>query len=138
MGGNQIDAHLSEKFSIGVNLPYTPEKRLENIVGFHYSAVGQAHFPSLVDIILGSVRFAINAHTRNLETHLETSKRILQIVAPLFYRDREGSPVSELSCIFSPKVIGVGTYREKYQSLKSFLENAGIDTEQQITAERRY
>jgi hypothetical protein len=39
----QIDAHLAEKFSIGVTgLPHTAELRLSNVVGFHYAAVGQS------------------------------------------------------------------------------------------------
>ena len=47
----QIDAHLVEKFCIGVtNMPFSKELRLGNVVGFHYSAIGQAHFTSLIDI----------------------------------------------------------------------------------------
>ncbi len=137
--GNQIEGHLSEKFSIGLTgLPYSKEKRLENILGFHYSAVGQSHFPSLVDIVLGSMRFAVNAHTRGIEKHFETASTLLQLVAPMFWRRSADAPVSELSILFSPKVIKSERYRGRYQSLKDFLAQARIDTEQQITAERTY
>ena len=137
--GNRIAAHLSEKFSAGLRgLPYTPKMRLEHIVGFHYSAVGQSHFPSLIDIVLGSLRFAINTHTRNMQRSMETARRILGILAPLFYQEPEGAAISELSFQFSPKVINVDRYREKYQALKDFLAAAGIDTQQSITADRMY
>jgi hypothetical protein len=44
----QVDAHLAEKFSIGLTgMPHRAEWRLSNIIGFHYSAVGQSHFCSL-------------------------------------------------------------------------------------------
>ena len=137
--GNQIRAHLAEKFAIGIRgLPYTPEMRLANIVGFHYSVVGQSHFPSLVDIALGSLRFAINAHTREQDQHLDTARRLLGILAPLFFREPDGAPISELSFQFSPKVIEVPSFRDKYQSLKNFLADAGVDTAQPITGERMY
>lgn len=46
----QIDAHLAQKFSVGVTgLPHTAQLRLSNVVGFHYAAVGQSHFSSLRD-----------------------------------------------------------------------------------------
>lgn len=137
--GNRIAAHLSEKFSVGLRgLPYKNKMRLEHIVGLHYSVVGQSHFPSLIDIVLGSLRFAINAQTRNQQGSMETAQRILGILAPLFYREPANAPVSELSFQFSPKVIIRGVYREKYQALKDFLAAAGIDTQQPITAERMY
>ncbi len=47
---NQIDQLLVEKFSTGVTgLPFSKELRLANVLGFHYSAVGQSHFSSLID-----------------------------------------------------------------------------------------
>jgi len=134
--GNMIDAHLSEKFMTGVRLPYTPEMRLSNIVGFHYSSIGQGHAPSLIDVLLGSFRFALNAHSRNTEEHLATSGQILELMQPLFVFDNE--VVSELSFIFSPKVIKADAYRGKYQALKNFLEDNGLPTAQEITGQRTY
>lgn len=136
--GNQIEAHLTQKFSMGVNLPYTPQARLQNILGFHYSSIGQSHFPSLIDVILGSFRFAVNAHTRAMNGHLETAHNILRMLEPLFFREPTNGPVSELSIFFSPKIINVATYREKYQSLKDFLSSVGINTAQPITDQRQY
>jgi hypothetical protein len=76
--GNAVDAHLRDKFTIGLTgMPYSAEMRLSNIVGFHYSAIGQSHFPSIVDVALGSLRFAINAHTRAQAAHLATANTLL-------------------------------------------------------------
>lgn len=136
--GNKIDAHLSEKFAVGVTgLPFSKEYRLSNIVGLHHSAIGQSHFPSIVDIVLGSVRFAVNAHTRGKAEHLNSARRVLNLVSPLFHRDKAGGSVSEIGLLFSPKTVEVAKYRQRYESLKAFLAEAGIETAQQISAERR-
>lgn len=129
----QADGHLAEKFSVGVTgMPHNPQLRLSNIVGFHYAAVGQSHFCSLIDVVIGSLRFAINAFTRGEAGNLETAKRILAGLEPLFYREQDGAPVSELSLFFSPKTVRHRPYREKYLGLKAFLAESGIDTAQQI------
>lgn len=136
--GNAIDAHLSDKFSTGVQLPYSGDSRLTNIIGFHYSSVGQSHMPSVIDIILGSLRFSINAHTRGETGQQPTAQRLLALLAPLFFRE-EGSPdVNELGLMFSPKAVTARSYRDRYQSLKDFLVTNGIAVTQEITAERRY
>jgi hypothetical protein len=130
----QIDAHLAEKFCIGVTgLPHTAQMRLSNVVGFHYAAVGQSHFSSLIDVVLGSLRFAINAFSRGETAKIETAKRILEGIEPMFYRnDGDNAPVSELSFYFSPKTIKIPSYREKYAALKMFLAESGIDTAQKV------
>jgi hypothetical protein len=132
----QLDAHLVEKFSIGVvGLPHTPQLRLTNIVGFHYAAIGQSHFSSLIDVVLGSLRFAINAHTRNDEKNLAAAGRILEGIAPLFHRETDGAPVSELGFFYSPKIVKVQTYREKYVQLGEFLKKHGVETAHKVQSE---
>jgi len=71
----QINHHLREKFLLGLkDMPYgLTAMRLARILGFHYAAIGQSHFGSLIDIILGSFRFAVNAHTRNQAEKLTTA-----------------------------------------------------------------
>ncbi|MCK1568818.1 DUF3800 domain-containing protein [Bradyrhizobium sp. 173] len=129
----QIDAHLAEKFSVGLTgMPHSPRLRLSNIVGFHYSAVGQSHFCSLIDVVIGSLRFAINAFTRGGSQHMESAKLILTGLEPLFYRERDGAPVSELSFFFSPRSVWAPPFRRKYTDLKAFLAESGIDTAQLI------
>jgi hypothetical protein len=137
--GNAIEAHLRDKFSIGLtDMPYRDEMRLANIIGFHYSAIGQSHLPSLIDIVLGSLRFAINAHTRRQNQHLQTSKALLELLSPLFWRQRDGEPVPELSFLFSPKIVRSDRFRGQYEALKQFLAEGGIPTAQQITDQRMY
>jgi hypothetical protein len=131
----QIDAHLVEKFSVGiVGLPFTRERRLENILGFHYSAIGQSHFSSLIDIVLGSFRFAINAFTRNDARLLETARVLIRLLAPLLLRQGDNQSVSELGLFFSPKTIKVERYRNKYAALKEFFAECGVEAEQKINA----
>ncbi len=136
--GNQIEAHLREKFSVGVRgMPYSMIMHLDRILGFHYSAIGQSHFPSLIDIILGSFRFAVNRHTRCMDEREATAQRLLRLLSPLFIRQADGK-VSELSLLFSPKQIKVERYRDTYQALKDYLTASGIESEQTITEFRMY
>ena len=138
--GNRIDAHLREKFSTGiVGLPGQHDAhRLDNIVGLHYSAIGQSHLPSLIDVAVGSLRFAINAHTRNQERNLGTANLLLRLLSPMFWRREEGAPIPDLGFTFSPMTVRVARYREKYEALKRFLAEAGVHTGQMIHAERPY
>jgi len=104
---SQIDQHLVEKFSTGVTgLPFSKELRLANVIGFHYSAVGQSHFSSLIDIVLGSLRFSINAFTRKDASRMATATTLIKLISPLFHRESSGR-VSEISFYFSPKTIKV-------------------------------
>ncbi|MES1939206.1 hypothetical protein T5B8_03115 [Salinisphaera sp. T5B8] len=135
----QIDAHLREKFSIGITgLPYTKRMRLSRVIGFHYSAIGQSHFGSVIDIVLGSFRFAVNAFTRADEDRISSARTLLRMLAPLFYSERSDGYISELSLFFSPKVIKSNKFRNQYEELKAFFESNGIFPEQQITNMRMY
>ncbi|MBY5515922.1 DUF3800 domain-containing protein [Rhizobium leguminosarum bv. viciae] len=137
--GNEIDAHLRDKFMIGLkDMPYSKEIRLENIVGFHYSAIGQSHCPSLIDIMLGSLRFAVNAHTRKQLANVETARALLHLLSPLLWRDPTGGAVPEVGFQFSPKIIKAAKYRDMYQGLKEFLFEHGVETKQVITDQRGY
>ena len=127
---SQIDQHLVEKFSTGVTgLPFSKELRLTNVIGFHYSAVGQSHFSSLIDIVLGSLRFSINAFTRKDASRMATATTLIKLISPLFHRESSGR-VSEISFYFSPKTIKVDQYRAQYMALKKFLSDNGADTAQ--------
>jgi len=135
----QIDSHLREKFSIGVrDMPYAGDIRLERIIGFHYSAIGQSHFGSIIDIVLGSFRFCINAHCAQDSNRLRTAGIILRLIKPLFFCSEHSGKVLELSLNFSPKVINSDRYRGEYQCLKDFLTEKGIEANQEITNIRMY
>ncbi|MAH15851.1 MAG: DUF3800 domain-containing protein [Sphingomonadaceae bacterium] len=137
--GNAIDAHLREKFSIGLRgMPYGDEMRLPTIVGYHYSAIGQSHMPSLVDVALGTLRFALNAHTRTQQNHIASARAMIELLAPLFWRENGRDEVSEIGFMFSPKIIKRAHFRQRYEDLKGFLADNGVETAQPITDERRY
>jgi hypothetical protein len=134
----QIDSHLREKFSTGLTgMPYGKTLKLQNIVGFHYSAIGQSHFGSLIDIVLGSFRFAVNAFTRNDGDKLQTSVHLLQLIRPMFTPQANGK-ISETNLFFSPKIVKSDRFRSQYSALKKFLADNGLKTEQEITDHRTY
>lgn len=138
--GNKIDDHTREKFTVGVTgMPYSKTMRLENILGVHYATIGQSHFCSLIDIVVGSLRFAINAHTRNDVHFHATAGTLLGLLSPPFFRKEGGTRVSELGFQFSPKGFGkIPHFRGKYKNLKAFLAEQGVDTAQTITDEHMY
>lgn len=137
--GNLIDQHLRDKFMIGLTgMPYSSEMRLPNIVGFHYCAVGQSHFPSILDVAVGSLRFALNAYTRGQGKLLPTARELLGLLSPLFWREAGAEQVGEIGFMFSPKVLKSAKYRERYQALKDFLAECGVSMTQPITSERTY
>jgi hypothetical protein len=137
--GNEIDAHLKEKFSVGVTgMPYSSEIRLSNILGLHYSAIGQSHLCSLIDIVVSSMRWAMNQHTRRAEKNLDSARQLMALLSPLFVRRNGSQEVSEFGLLFSPKVIRSSRYRQTYQDLKDFFAEAEIAVAQEITGERTY
>ena len=127
----QIDGQLKEKLAVGLTgkLPYSNEMKIDHILGYHYTAVGQSHFCSIVDVLLGSLRFSINAFTQGNEEYAATAKAILTRMAPLFFRE-SSEKVHEISLCFSPKEIRKPAFREKYVNLKEYLSGNGIEPAQ--------
>jgi hypothetical protein len=118
-----FNTYLTRMGSHGLD---TPERRLAQIVGFHYAAIGQSHYTSIVDIVLGSFRFCINGHTRNDAAVIASAQRMLPILSPLFYRVEGMQRVSELGIFFSPVNITTARYNDIYEELKNYLHNNGI------------
>ncbi len=136
--GGEVDDHLREKFAVGVKgMPYSKHMRLENIVGFHYSTIGQAHFTSLCDILIGSLRFAINAHTREAGATRASAIKLLKLISPLFYREPGAEKISELGLALRPKNVAVPSFWQKYQELQNFLGEGNVDMAQEVTNRRR-
>jgi len=132
--GNAIDAHLTEKFAIGVRFPPDDkEYRLTHVLGLHYTAVGQSHFTSLIDIALGSLRYAVNVHTRDQVAQVGSAHALLALLSPLFVRANGTQQVSEFGMLLSPKVIKSAKYRARYQALKDFLSEGGVNLQQKIS-----
>jgi hypothetical protein len=128
----QLPNHLREKFTVGLkNMPYSKVMPLDRILGYHLATVGSSHFCSLIDIVLGGLRFAIN--NRKDAKRSAVVSTLLKQLAPLCVRDPSGT-VSELSVFFSPKAIRAPQYREEYQGLSDVFTSAGMKPSQPITS----
>ncbi len=127
-----IDGQLKEKLAVGLTgaLPYSNTVKLKRIVGYHYTAIGQSHFCSLIDVVLGSLRFSINAFTQKNEQHAASAQAILQQLAPLFLV--ENDVVSPISLWFSPKEVRSANLRGQYLALIEHLNANGIKVGQTI------
>ena len=137
--GNEVDDHLREKFAVGVKgMPYSKQMRLENIVGFHYSTIGQAHFTSLCDILVGSLRFAINTHTRNVPKTRDSAVNLLRLMSPLFFREKGSEKISELGLALRPKNVSAPKFHARYQALQDFLCQGGVEMSQAVTNNDRW
>ncbi len=133
-----LDTHIKDRMSVGlVGLPFSAEYKLKNIVGCHLSAAGQSHFCSIIDVCLGSLRFAINAHASKKKRPLSTSAAIVPLLAPLFAVNERGR-APEIHFTFSPKTVKANAYREKYEELQRFLTATGLPTAQRIVANRNF
>lgn len=101
-------------------MPHSKEYRLKYILGLHYTAVGQSHFTSLIDIVVISMRYAMNVHTPGNDAQRESALALLALLSPLFVRNNGKDEVSEFGLLFTPKVIKSARYRDTYQGLKDF------------------
>ena len=132
----KLNRILREKFSVGLTgLPYSDTLRLDRILGFHLASIGTSNFCSVIDVVVGSLRFAINCRTDSSKQ--EIASTLLKQMKPLCLLTRDGL-VDELSLFFSPKTIRARTYRELYRALHQMLTDAGLKPAQSITDERTY
>lgn len=134
----QLDAQLKEKINVGLTgaLPFSATMKIEWIVGFHLAGIGQSHFCSLVDVVLGSLRFAINCFTQKKQEHQKSAGEILSQLAPLFFRESgqfiDPTDVTPISLWFSPKEIKADKYAAMYNALRDHLTQHGIKAAQKI------
>ncbi|MEP3632555.1 MAG: DUF3800 domain-containing protein [Shimia thalassica] len=127
--GNRVDAHLAEKFSTGLTgLPHTTTYPLTNVVGLHYSAIGQSHMSSMIDIVLGTYRTAINIYSRKTGQE-KLAEEILGKLHPLFRKGYAGG-IPRISISFSPKSIFVDSYRASYRHVIDKLNNCDYKLDQ--------
>ena len=125
---NSLFAILKQKFLVGLKgLPYSESYRLDRLLGLHVASIGSSHFCSVVDVVLGSLRYAING--RNDPTRQNVCATLLAQLAPLAVRSAAGA-VEELSLFFSPKGIRVQAYLNEYLALHAYLAANGLDCQQ--------
>ncbi len=125
---------LREKFAIGLRgLPYSDTYRLERVLGFHLASIGSSNFCSLVDIVLGALRYAVNS--RLDRERLEVARTLLGQLVPLCIPDALTGKVDEICLFFSPKTIKVTRYLDEYRALHRFLAEGGLEAAQEPSAE---
>jgi hypothetical protein len=127
----RLNRVLCETFSIGLtNMPFSNALRLRRILGCHQATIGTSHFTSVVDVVIGAVRYAVNARKENPPV----CENLIRQLAPLCIPSRSGNrKISDLSINFSPKQIKVKAYLEKYTELCTFLRDNGIDPQEEPT-----
>ncbi len=88
--------------------------------------VRTVHFCSIVDVALGSLRFAINAFATQHERQLESTPALLALLSPLMYRDTAGTTVHEIGFWLSPENVKSDAYRAQYVALAKFFADHGL------------
>lgn len=125
----QLNSLLREKFSIGISgrLPFSKALRLDRILGFHQAMIGTSHFSSVIDVILGGLRYAVNLRRENKPV----CRALIGQLAPLCIRSEYSDKISDLSINFSPKGIRSAKYLAVYKELAAFLAEDGIEPDVQ-------
>jgi hypothetical protein len=125
---HRLARFMREKLSVGlVGMPFSPTMRLDRVLGFHLASIGSSNFCSVVDIILGAMRFCINAR-RHPEQH-DTAKQLFEQLGQLAICD-SGGRAEEICFFFSPKTVRVSAYLTIYQELWKYLRDNGIECAQ--------
>jgi hypothetical protein len=129
----ELNRVLREKFSIGITgkLPYSQRLPLPRILGYHQATIGTSHFTSVIDVVLGALRYAVNTRARKRTV----CKTLIGQIAPLCIADGSANGrVSDLSINFSPKEVRVARYLDQYKQLCAFLRESGIDPGEEPSA----
>lgn len=122
---NRLPEFLRDKFSMGLSgLPYSPIYRLERVLGFNLATIGSSNFSSVVDIVLGSLRYAVNC--RNKSDRHVVAHTLLQQLAPMCITRGNPETIDEISIFFSPKTVKVTAYQNKYRDLRNYLEGGKL------------
>ena len=125
-----VAAHLREKSAIGlVGMPFSDTMKLPRILGYHMVSIGTSHFCSLVDVVIGSLRYAVNNRQKTGKQQ-DVARVLIGQLAPLCVQNPYGG-VDRISISFSPLTITTPAYLEMYKDLHCFLADGGIEARQQ-------
>jgi len=121
----QLNNVLREKFSMGIggSLPFSRTLPLDRILGYHQATIGTSHFTSVIDVVLGSLRYAVNSRKENRPV----CKTLIGQLAPLCIYESFNNRVSSLSINFSPKNVRAPKYLAVYKELCAFFSENGIE-----------
>jgi len=124
-----LSGFLRQEFSVGLKgLPYSKTYRLDRVLGFHLASIGSSNFCSIVDVVIGALRYSVNS--RSDASKHSVARTLLTQLEPLLIKGGDGK-VDELSVFFSPKTIRAPSYLKKYQALHAYLAANGIDCQQE-------
>lgn len=113
---------LRRKWQLGLEWGGGQATRMRQILGFNPAHMGTSHFSSVVDVVLGSLRFVVNnSHLREREA---TCRILLEQLDPLWVKE-DGGDVHELSMFFSPARVRHRPYYETYMGLRARLAELG-------------
>lgn len=118
--------YLSSKFQEGIKLPGRSPEKLRRIIHYSISCNGASHVSSLVDIVLGGMRYAVN--TAGGVGKEELAKEILPPIARMMWHSvkADGSRrVGGYGFLQYPKEVKVPAYREQYVGLARTLSEWG-------------
>jgi hypothetical protein len=125
---NKLARFIRQKFSVGlVGMPFSPKMRLDRLLGFHLASIGTSNFCSVVDVVIGALRFCINARTH--PDQQATAKQLFEQLGQLAIRDSRGR-VEEIGFFYSPKCIKAPVYLTVYQKLWHYLKENGMECSQ--------
>ena len=102
-----------------------PAPRTKWLSGQTGASIGTSHFPSLVDVILGTFRYAISHRDGRKREMAKSMLQQLRGVCPTI-----GQPgkqwIPEEYIFQSPRTIKAEKYQEQYRKLYDFLLEAGL------------
>jgi len=125
---------LREKFQVGLVYQDGGSARMAHIIGYHTAHQGASHFSSVVDIVLGSVRYVVNEHASQNPATQATLAALLQQLRPLWIPGSNGK-VDPISLCYRPKKVYPGRLMEMYRVLHEYLAAAGVEADA-LPAER--
>jgi hypothetical protein len=109
---------IRKKFSEGLTFP-EHSQMLNRVVAIQPAILGASHFCSLADVVLGSLRQAVNNQSTKLGLELVAQ------LAPLCRRS--DGDVDDRSIVLSPTVVRNPRYQQLYADLREFLRKGGVD-----------
>jgi hypothetical protein len=118
--------YLSSKFQEGIELPDGRTAKLARIIHYSISCNGASHISSLVDIVLGGMRYSVN--TAGGVGKEELAREILPPISRMMWHavKPDGSwQVGGYGFLQYPKDVLVPEYREQYVNLARTLSEWG-------------
>lgn len=119
---------LKRKFQDGLSIETTGNMiKLDRIMLYATTCDGASHLSSAVDIVLGGLRWVVNAQGRS--TPGTTERKIFTNVAGMMYGKEDGDTlkVRNYGLILRPETVIVPAYQAEYDSLVEYMTELAQD-----------